>query len=244
MKIKVMRSKWDDDLKKRIDYREEIEIPEGAWAVIVIEKTNTDEGVDGEYVYHSENTGFSVEYLDDYERVVIGERTEGSYLFQKIIFWSQKPFLVVETEDYFDNFEWVRLATQVGPHGLTRTFPELRLPTFYKTHAGEYGHEDRPTKWCRLTELAELVGLPPKRIIELHRRHFEGFHEGIHIIRANTPEELEATEKLQTIWTFPDRDELLVSNLENVWVRFGFARTVMYFELVGWHDQSKTAAAE
>jgi len=95
MKIRSLKSRWDETLEQRIIYVEEVEIPEGAWAVIVTAKTNMDEGANGEYVYHSENTGFSVEYFDDYEETIIGEHTEGSYLFQKIIFWSQKPFLVV-----------------------------------------------------------------------------------------------------------------------------------------------------
>lgn len=218
-------------------YREQVEIPEGAWAVIIKVQTNPGEGLDG-CVYRSDNTKVEVVGTRLYEEVVIKRSWDSYYLNETIVFWSRDPFVVIESWESPMDGKWVHMACRVSKRGLSKTLPKLTLPSFYSSRTGQSSSDKRTYKWCRLTELAKLLGVKPAQLIEWHKDHFQGYVDaGVHVVRAVDVQTLRQTEGCECVWTAGETDELIGSDLENVWVRRRFALVASYFKLIGWHAE-------
>ncbi len=229
----------------RESYREDVQIPLGAWAVILKVQTNLDEvpgGVGDDYVYNSENE--TIDYVGSEPEALLMRRTvQGPYQRETFIYWSHQPFLIRKRWETPLNGTWMHMATGVGSRGLTTTLPKLRVPNCFKSHADRHVRSDRPNKWCRLIDLAGCLNVEAVDLIRLHWMHFDGYDPGLHIVRAADAQKLADTEVCENVWTQPDKKDLLTSDLTDVWVRKRFALVVAYCNLVGWHTENLAKSA-
>ncbi|MBT4856793.1 hypothetical protein HON52_01230 [Candidatus Uhrbacteria bacterium] len=217
-------------------FREQAEIPVGVFAVIIKVQTKPGEGLDG-YVYRSDNTLIEVIGTKRYEEVVIKRSFQGEILHETIVFWSNGPFVLIESWESPQDGKWIRMACRVRENGLSMSLPDLTLPTFHPGPAGRFASSTRAAKWCRLNELAAIIRLPAAHIVNEHARHFEGHHPGLHIVSADDKRALAQIQYCDNVSDIKHLKEMIEGDLSNVWVRRRFALVVTYFHLVGWHDE-------
>jgi hypothetical protein len=242
--------RWSEEHQATIDVREQVEIPEGHWAVMIkIQIALHEDEMD--YVHNSDTTKVDVLGGRDVQEIIIKQsesevwydRDDGPeeyyhWLNQTICFHSPHPFVVLESWESPLEGMWTHFATRVRERGLSMQLPEMDLPRFTKAALDEYGETKKSFKWCRITELAKLVGLPARKVLELHKDHMQGHSEkGVMYVCADSVESLRAADKAKTSWHNPDWDELLDQDPEKVWVRKRFALVVLYMKLIGWQDE-------
>jgi len=248
MIVNSIVARWCEEADATIDVREQVEVPEGRWAVMLKIQIAVHED-DMDYVHRSESTKVDVVSDHPVEEVVIKQSEtevehshEGGeiehYLYQTICFHSAYPFVVVEEWDSPLEGKWVHFATRVRERGLSMQLPDMDLPQFAKAALDEYGKSKKPFKWCKLSELAELAGLPAKKVLELHHGHMNGYSpQGITYAIADSTESLRGVERAESSWTNPDFDALTAMDHTQVWVRKRFALVALYMKLIGWQDK-------
>lgn len=248
-----------------------VEIPVGSYAIILNDQQEYAHNLD-EYLWN--DSSFSYEFImgpmqpswgsefphelvlrassQDNENPVSAESNggygfEGSYMvYRRLLFWSEKPFAVVQCDNGSWNNHKVFLAQEVTEHGLGR-LPVFPLPAFVKSRAGLWKDEQRPRKWTRLTEVAALCELTPRQVLELHHKQFSGYMEdGVRFIRSENDLGVVQADDHERAWSQPDEQALINGPHNDIWVTKHFALCMLYMHMVGYHTdhpELKTTAA-
>lgn len=228
---------------------------------------------DGEPAYEeSEATGYSVVGGADPVRYITdrsggsGDRygcstSWGSREFRLV---ADRPFgVVVTTEENGEPLPYLsfRTARQVHKGELGRS-PEFPRPRFAREAnpclvEGHVSHvTDKPVHrrdirrgrigWARLVEVAALVGMPHERLVDEFFPFADARGHGLPVLFAATREEIHG--KIipwDAAKRFHERDlpQLFDHNPATIWVRQGFAKTVLCLHHLGYRPNAASKAA-
>ncbi|MFH1631582.1 MAG: hypothetical protein ABIA47_00970 [bacterium] len=228
--------------------REKVQIPVGAWALIVNEQE--EHSYDWQHLMHDStdhHTFVMAGYI--WSRDSIMRRSpnevllrrgmefgdESSVECRRVLYWSDKPFalMLVDYMGFDDNR--VYLARRVTEHGLAG-LPDFPLPRFVKSQAGSIGRGDRPHKWARLSEVAGLCGLATEQVLNVHLRSFAGYHDGMLFLRASDEATVIGADKYDGVHYVRVLDELCDKRYDELWVTKRFALAVLYMHMCGYHN--------
>ncbi len=139
---------------------------------------------------------------------------------------------------YFVASRFVHKNGRLGPK------PEIEKPEF--AVEGNYGRRDHrrnATAWARLTDVARLIGMSPLETVLAHFDFTDREEPRFHVTFAKdrseihgkvlTPEQIVTVER-RKILDFLGFSMDVAGGLKNVWVRKGWAMTVLYLQHFGW----------
>ncbi|MBP6944608.1 hypothetical protein KBD61_02045 [Patescibacteria group bacterium] len=215
---------------------EHVSIPPGSWAVRVDEQEDIgppDDETTG-YKYRPCDTNVRI-IGQGVQRLVLGSFNSGDHCrVWRCLYWSDDPFALIEDWQSPTDGQWVHLATEVNDHGMTTKLPLLPQPPHTTSRSGDFRPEHRRSKWVRLSDLADVLGVTPNTLLARHEEHFNGITCGIAVIYAETPDEVNRREAFELVWTVPDQEALRAHDPANVWVRWRFVLVAAYLNMLGY----------
>lgn len=176
--------------------------------------------------------------------------------FQPILLVGTEPFGIVECRKegwemlqgrYFKAAQLIHKNGQLGPK------PEIEKPEF--AVEGNYGRRDRrrnAAAWARLIDVARLIGMSPVETVLAHFDFTDRAEPRFQVTLAKDRDEIHGkvvrsesivTVERQKILTFLGFSVDVAGGLQNVWVRKGWAMTVLYLQHFGWKSPALGAGA-
>lgn len=228
--------------------RELLEIPAGSWAVSVYRQTEDSENSGAwrsrttrqSFVGQPPNTvilkrAYTPPRADEVMDVVDDPMAPipSGLTTERVIYWSPKPFIVIDEWESPLDGKWAHPATLVTDHGITTQLPKLPLPPSAPSLV--CSRNGKPTKWVRLTELAAACSCSDAReLVRRYQEYFEGYDPGVYIVRAADADLLARLEDPRhgPTWTIPEWDAFFTSDPSDAWIRQRFAIVVMYFHML------------
>lgn len=157
---------------------------------------------------------------------IVSRGIHGNAVTEDVVLIAERPFgIVTELED--SERQWGKMFTvaRTIKGGRLGRKPEIRTPRFVGECRDDQG---KVPKWARLVDVAGFASMPPDELLQRYILFSDLKDPFLHVAFARSHEEISGKRMSHTRVDLREAQRLIAETLDRLWVRRGWAMTVLY----------------